>query len=496
MAWRGRADALSLVLAWHDREVHRQLAPSAGVGRSLFDAIEQVRVEALGARRMAGVASNLAALLVDQRGPRDEETLLGALPLLVRERLVPTPLPAAVRGTADRWRPSVEHRAGPELAQLTALVSQQRLFGEATLRLLRALDLLPKGEGRSGDAGPAPGDRADASFDAADAETDAREHHRSPPEALAEPTRDYRVFDRAGDRIVEAASLVTSAELDELRGRLDRELTGMASIVGRLATRLQRHLQAQKLCSWELDVDEGLLDASRLARVVTDPRRGLAFKREMESSFRDTIVTLLLDNSGSMRGRPIAVAAACADVLARTLERCGVKVEILGYTTRTWKGGAPRERWLAQGRPPRPGRLNELQHVVYKSADVPWRRARKNLGVLLHEDLLKQNLDGEALEWAHQRLLVRREERRILLVISDGAPIDEATMAANGADYLEGHLREVIERIERRSSVELAAIGIGHDVTRYYHRALSLVDVEELGRGLATALASLFQRRR
>ena len=304
---------------------------------------------------------------------------------------------------------------------------------------------------------------------------------------------DYRPFiSQASTRWCAAEELCEPEELDRLRGYLDKQLSHLQGVVARLANRLQRRLMAQQNRAWEFDLEEGLLDPARLPRIIIDPLHPLSFKREKETNFRDTVVTLLLDNSGSMRGRPITVAATCADILARTLERCGVKVEILGFTTRAWKGGQSREAWLAAGKPPNPGRLNDLRHIIYKSADAPWRRARKNLGLMMREGLLKENIDGEALDWAHKRLLARTEQRKILMMISDGAPVDDSTLSVNPGNYLERHLRWVIEEIETRSPVELIAIGIGHDVTRYYRRAVTIVDAEELGGAMTEKLAELF----
>jgi len=280
--------------------------------------------------------------------------------------------------------------------------------------------------------------------------------------------------------------------LERLRAFLDKQLAHLQGAVGRLANRLQRRLMAQQNRSWDFDLEEGYLDPARLTRLVIDPMQALSFKMERDTQFRDTVVTLLIDNSGSMRGRPITVAATCADILARTLERCGVKVEILGFTTRAWKGGQSREQWLTAGKPANPGRLNDLRHIIYKSADHPWRRARKNLGLMMREGLLKENIDGEALDWAHKRLLGRTEQRRILMMISDGAPVDDSTLSVNPGNYLERHLRWVIEEVETRSPVELIAIGIGHDVTRYYRRAVTIVDAEELGGAMTEKLAELF----
>jgi cobaltochelatase CobT len=307
------------------------------------------------------------------------------------------------------------------------------------------------------------------------------------------PPTDYKAFTTRFDEIIEADELCDEAELNRLRAYLDQQIGGLQSVVTKLANRLQRRLMAQQARSWDFDQEEGLLDAARLARVVVNPRHALSFKIERETEFKDTVVSLLIDNSGSMRGRPIAIAAICGDILARTLERCGVATEILGFTTRAWKGGQSREKWLAEGKPPQPGRLNDLRHIIYKKADEPMRRARKSLGLMMREGLLKENIDGEALLWAHTRLLARTEDRRILMVISDGAPVDDSTLSVNNAGYLETHLRKVIDWIEKQSPVQLVAIGIGHDVTRYYKRAVTIMDVEQLGGTIIEQLAGLFE---
>ena len=311
--------------------------------------------------------------------------------------------------------------------------------------------------------------------------------------ARTSTSSDYRAYTHKFDETIAAEDLCDTEELDRLRAYLDKQLSSLQGVVGRLANRLQRRLLAQQNRSWEFDLEEGQLDPVRLPRIIMDPYQALSFKREKDTDFRDTVVTLLLDNSGSMRGRPITVAATCADILARTLERCGVKVEILGFTTKAWKGGQSRESWLQGGKPANPGRLNDLRHIIYKSADAPWRRARRNLGLMMREGLLKENIDGEALDWAHKRMLGRPEQRRILMMISDGAPVDDSTLSVNSGNYLEKHLRGVIEEIETRSPVELIAIGIGHDVTRYYRRAVTIVDAEELGGVMTEKLAELFE---
>jgi len=544
---RGHADAIALRLACHDPAVHRKLAPGGQQARAVFEAIEQARVEAIGARRMGGVAKNLAAMLDDRfhRGKFDEITdradapLEDALAMLVRERLTGQTPPPMARKLVDLWRPLIEERAGRDLDRLERVLNDQRRFGDVVHDLLDCLDM---GEDRSSESDEDEGeegedrnqkdeagqdgeasDSAESEQMTAEAEASADELPDSASEAVdapatemaddaemtdsetaAEPWRprqprneprgpDYRPFTARFDEIVGAEELCEPEELDRLRGYLDKQLSHLQGVVARLANRLQRLLLAQQNRAWEFDLEEGLLDPARLPRVIVDPLHPLSFKREKDTDFRDTVVTLLLDNSGSMRGRPITVAATCADILARTLERCGVKVEILGFTTRAWKGGQSRESWLAAGKPANPGRLNDLRHIIYKAADAPWRRARKNLGLMMREGLLKENIDGEALDWAHKRLLARAETRKILMMISDGAPVDDSTLSVNPGNYLERHLRWVIEDIETRSPVELIAIGIGHDVTRYYRRAVTIVDAEELGGVMTEKLAELFE---
>ena len=544
---RGHADSIALKLACHDPNVHRKLVPGGQTARAVFEAVEQARVEAIGARRMSGVAKNLSAMIDDRfhRGKFDEVSdradapIEEALAMLVRERLTGMTPPPAARRLVELWRPLLEDRAGKNLNRLEKLIDNQSRFGDVVHDLLDDLDM---GEDRSSEADEEEGaegeqdkrkDKSgedgegeqseDAEARVDDAEVSGEEMsdttaessealsaemsddaEMGDSEAPAEPRRprrhganeprgpEYRPFIGKFDEMVPAEDLCEPEELERLRGYLDKQLSHLQGVVARLANRLQRRLMAQQNRAWEFDLEEGLLDPARLSRVIIDPLHALSFKREKDTKFRDTVVTLLLDNSGSMRGRPITVAATCADILARTLERCGVKVEILGFTTRAWKGGQSREAWLASGKPPNPGRLNDLRHIIYKSADAPWRRARKNLGLMMREGLLKENIDGEALDWAHKRLLARSEQRRILMMISDGAPVDDSTLSVNPGNYLERHLRWVIEEIETRSPVELIAIGIGHDVTRYYRRAVTIVDAEELGGAMTDKLAELF----
>ncbi|WP_421725422.1 cobaltochelatase subunit CobT [Bauldia sp.] len=542
---RGLGDSIALRLACHDAKVHRANQPEGKNARSVFDAIEQARVEALGALRMRGVSENLAAMLEDRyhRGKYDEITdradapLEDAVAMMVRERLTGEAPPESSRKIVDLWRDWIEERAGDDLTRLGETIDDQQQFGLTVRDLIAALDMADELGGESGeddeddnetgeadedegasDAGEAadassPEEIEAASDDSetgegeateADADemmedselTDAREAGESrraeAPFSNLPPVSDYRAFTIRYDEVIRAEELCDVAELDRLRAYLDKQLANLQGAVGRLANRLQRRLMAQQNRAWDFDLEEGIIDAARLSRVVTDPLHPLSFKVERDTEFRDTVVTLLLDNSGSMRGRPITVAATCADILARTLERCGVKVEILGFTTRAWKGGQSREAWLQAGKPPNPGRLNDLRHIVYKAADAPWRRSRRNLGLMMREGLLKENIDGEALAWAHSRLVGRPEQRKVLMMISDGAPVDDSTLSVNPGNYLERHLRHVIEEIETRSPVELLAIGIGHDVTRYYRRAVTIVDAEELAGAMTEKLAELF----
>ena len=545
---RGQADHLALRRAYHDPVTHARYRPTGSRAREIYDAVEDMRCQSLGANALAGVARNLAAALSDTLarkgvvagfGPR-LAPMTQALALLVRERLTGLPTPATGEELMSRWREELARRAARSLESLAAVVDDQQRFAFIVHDLVDDLDLgyeLGAAEERRRVAvAAAQAATGDAAAEAASAmpqlktlsgvmEQDAPplaegevvgsrlgsdDEAQRKPEAKAtgermtrellhddsdHPNRHYKVFTQAHDEVVAADQLCDDDERTRLRADLDRESRLLQPAVARLAIRLERLLLARQTRRWQFDLEEGVLDAARLARVVTDPLLPLSFRDETDTEFKDTVVSVLLDNSGSMRGRPILVAALCADVLARTLERCGVKVEILGFTTREWSGGVSREDWLAAGRPSAPGRLSDLRYIIYKPADVPWRRARRNLGVMLREDLLKDNIDGEALLWAHARLLRRTEQRRILMVISDGVPLDEATLSANPGGYLEQHLRNVVKWIEQRSAVELVAIGIGHDVTDFYQRAVAIADVDHLGGAMIGQLADLFADR-
>jgi cobaltochelatase CobT len=544
---RGQADAAALRLRHHDPGLHARRAPSGDLARRIYDRLEQARCEAVGARRMSGVAENLAAALeeryrgagYDEAVDRDEAALPDALALLARETMTGRRPPRSAARMVDLWRAELERRVGGELDRLGRDANDQAAFAARMRSILEALgfpeepeelehDSDAEGEdgdesaalddGEAGDEGEGRPEQMDgvelrdaAGDEASDAETledldleslemgdeapDMPGESAYPPDFGRNSPRgdEYKAYTTEFDEVVGAETLCDADEMNRLRQNLDQQLVNLQSVTARLANRLQRRLMARQTRAWEFDLEEGHLDSARLARVVANPSHPLSYKWEKETEFKDTVVSLLIDNSGSMRGRPIIVAATSADILARTLERCGVKVEILGFTTRAWKGGQSRERWLAHGKQPNAGRLNDLRHIVYKEADAPWRRARRNLGIMLREGILKENIDGEALLWAHQRLLARPEQRRILMVISDGAPVDDSTLSVNPSNYLERHLREVIEEIETRSPVQLLAIGIGHDVTRYYRRAVTLVDAEQLGGAVMEQLAALFE---
>ncbi|GAA4749224.1 cobaltochelatase subunit CobT [Sphingomonas daechungensis] len=543
---RGASDSLALRLRYHDDSLHAAAAPVDLEARAVFDALETARFEALGARTMSGVRANLSELTEARiRGDailrarsEDEVPLATAIGLLARERLTGDAPPQSAKAGLDLVAPWIEEKAGVDLDALAMTIDDQAAFAKIARRLLEDLDLAAgadeaqeppeaggdedegdDGTGEDGDDETESGATSDQTEmraeqveeegdgDTAPQDMELGEDELSDGDDTAEdafsipdrrnwdlsPQTDYKAFTTRFDEVVEAEELCDEEELTRLRAYLDQQMGGLHNVVTRLANRLQRRLMAQQARSWDFDQEEGLLDAARLARVIVNPMHSLSYKIERDTEFRDTVVSLLIDNSGSMRGRPIAIAAICADILARTLERVGVASEILGFTTRAWKGGQSRELWLSDGRPATPGRLNDLRHIVYKRADEPYRHAKRHLGLMMREGLLKENIDGEALLWAHNRLIARPEERRILMVISDGAPVDDSTASANGGAYLERHLRQVIEWIERRSTVELVAIGIGHDVTRYYSRAVTIMDAEQLGGAMIEQLANLFE---
>ena len=546
---RGTSDALALYHRYHNEKTHARYVPEGGTAQEIYEAMETARCEALGARDMPGTAGNIDAKIAsetDRMGYREikersEAPLSDAAGFLIRSLATGRELPEGAQNVLNLWRDFLETQAGKTIENVSDQLEDQSQFAKFARQVITDLgygdqlgndpdnmddedeeqfqddadeennpdstgeedsqdeesDANPEqSQEEQQDAGQASVSLDDDASDDMSEETELPEGE-SPveppaPQPISEADPNYKVFAREYDEEVHAEELAEPVELERLRAYLDQQLEPLKGAVSRLANKLQRRLQAQQNRSWLFDLEEGILDAGRLARIVANPTTPLSFKMEQDTEFRDTVVTLLLDNSGSMRGRPISIAAICADVLARTLERCNVKVEILGFTTRAWKGGQSRERWLNDGRPQQPGRLNDLRHIIYKGADAPWRRSRPNLGLMMKEGLLKENIDGEALEWAHRRMTARAEQRKILMVISDGAPVDDSTLSVNPANYLEKHLRDVIDMVERRNAVELLAIGIGHDVTRYYERAVTITDVEQLAGAMTEQLAALF----
>ena len=535
---RGQADLLALKIKNHDQLIHKKYLPSTPQAQKLYNAIEEARIEAVGAIDMPGCASNLNARNIasyrnstlNNITQKDEAPIAEAISLIIREKLTGFAPPHNTRKFVDLWRPHINDKALNELDKLKESIFDQDTFASKIPELLDAFDIASTlGEGDPSSSKNEEGESdvegseqentelsdefdpdetemldeeiTDDLIDLDDLEgvEDEGEDSSAPDnrgeiEETKQNTRQptYKVYTTEFDEIISAEEIADIDELDRLRNYLDKQISNLQGVVARLANKLQRKLMAQQNRSWDFDLEEGILDTARLVRVVTDPMHPLSFKMERDTDFRDTVVTLLIDNSGSMRGRPIMVAATCADILTRTLERCGVKAEVLGFTTKAWKGGQSRELWTNSGKPMRPGRLNDLRHIIYKSADAPWRRSKRNLGLMMKEGILKENIDGEALEWAYERIQKRQEQRKIMMVISDGAPVDDSSLSVNSGNYLELHLKKVINKIETNKDIELIAIGIGHDVTRYYKRAVTIIDVEELGGVMTEKLAELF----
>jgi len=537
-ALRGTSDRFALRVRFHDEAWHRGHRPQAGIAQEVFDSVEDARLASIGSYLMKGVGNNLNAQLeqhcqnqgFDKIENQSQAPLGEAVGMMIRERLTGIPLPPSAEKVAAQWREYIDEHIGTDMEDLHNCMFDQAEFARRVRRIIADLGLSDEWgeEGGEGDAeeeqqseemeseagdeasqdeASGDADMTDAiegevpvdvdAMDMAEAEGD-QDEAGAPPDGAFEKSWnrprevDYKPFTSAFDEMVPASDLCEPAELDRLRGVLDKHLQNSQIVISKLANRLQRKLMAQQNRTWEFDQEEGMLDTSRLPAIIIDPFHPLAFKREKEMKFRDTVVSLLIDSSGSMRGRSITIAAMCADILGRTLERCAVKVEILGFTTRAWRGGQSRELWLQQGKPPHPGRLNDLRHIIYKAADAQWRRARNNLGLMMREELLKENIDGEALLWAHNRIVHRDEERKILMVISDGLPVDNSTLLVNPSNYLEQHLKYAIDKIENHSPVELVAIGIGHDVTHHYRRAVTITDAEQLGDAMIEQLVDLF----
>jgi cobaltochelatase CobT len=540
---RGEADSLALYLAHHKEMIDEKYSPQGQNAKGIYNSLEKVRCDAIGSNSMTGVSNNLVEMektkikrkVLSVNNDSPEGKMIEALSYIVMERLTGNKIDEA-QEYIQPWKKWIEERAETSIDKLIKSVQDQKEYAKITRKLIGDLELGdelgedPTEEDQEDDSNENENEEfSDAEEDEStsddETQSDDMEADDGTPEeddsletemsevgeesdneddSLAQSARGrgndneqrrelpYKIFTEKYDEEIKAVDLCEMEELERLREYLDQQLNHLQGAVTRLANKLQRKLLAQQNRSWEFDLEEGLLDVSKLTRVIIDPTSALSFKMEKDIEFRDTVVSLLIDNSGSMRGRPITIAAMCADILARTLERCSVKTEVLGFTTKAWKGGKSRESWLEEGKQPAPGRLNDLRHIIYKTADEPWRRSKRNLGLMLREGLLKENIDGEALEWAHKRLLGRTEQRKILMVISDGAPVDDSTLSVNAGNYLERHLKQVIQKIELDSSIELTAIGIGHDVNRYYRKAVTIVDAEQLGGAITEQLAGLF----
>ena len=542
---RGESDEIAIKLKYHDTKIHKNLKPNSDLASQIFNIAEEARIESIAGKKYLGVKKNINQLiekkyetnLINPPGDDDQTSFVNALHLFLRNNLSGAEPPENSNKVMKLWNSWLEKRIGKITSQLKQTTNNQAAFGERMQELLTALkseigdienndgnkdneDTEDSNSDENSDdqdnssQGESEDDEGDGLESGIDENTDTTDMENNMEESDGEedgdgdneiaakpftgknysenPLNKYKIYTNLFDEIVNATELCENEELFRLRKTLDKQLETLQGAVSRLANKLQRKLQARQNRTWEFDLEEGMLDAAKLARVVTQPLSPLSYKIEKEMNFKDTIVTLLIDNSGSMRGRPITIAAISADILARTLERCGVKVEILGFTTKAWKGGQSREKWINEGKQNHPGRLNDLRHIIYKAADAPWRRSKNSLGLMLREGILKENIDGEALIWAHERLLGRHEDRKIIMVISDGAPVDDTTLSTNSGNYLEQHLKGVISYIENKSPVELIAIGIGHDVTRYYKKAVTLTDADHLAGAMTEQLADLF----
>ena len=539
---RGEADSLALYLRHHKEMVDKKYEPQGQNARGIYNILEKVRCDAIGANSMSGISKNLHQMEINKikrkmlsvNNDNPETKMIEALSYMVMERLTGNKIDEA-QEYIEPWKDWIEERANTSIDQLVKSFNNQSEYAKITRKLIGELELGdelgedPDDDDQDEDEEQNTQEETMDSEDSSSSEDESQsddmdiddgipeedesidadmsemgEESDNDDDTMAQAARGrgndsetrrelpYKIFTEKNDEQIKAIDLCEIDELDKLREYLDQQLNHLQGAVTRLANKLQRKLLAQQNRSWEFDLEEGLLDVSKLTRVIVDPTSPLSFKMEKDIEFRDTIVSLLIDNSGSMRGRPITIAAMCADILARTLERCSVKTEVLGFTTKAWKGGKSREEWIESGKQPAPGRLNDLRHIIYKTADEPWRRSKRNLGLMLREGLLKENIDGEALEWAYSRLISRPEQRKILMVISDGAPVDDSTLSVNAGNYLERHLKQVIQKIEIDPSIELTAIGIGHDVNRYYRRAVTIVDAEQLGGAITEQLAGLF----
>ena len=540
---RGAADNEALIYKYRNNDTYSEFLPNKEKNKKIYESLENTRIQILGSKYMRGVKSNLLSLYEKNCNEKNYSNVTSqsdleiehALEIYLKKKIDTNIVPKSASHALSYWSKWLDSKVGTSIDDLLENVDNQEKFAKLTNKLISDLKLYDTNENKDESEDDNKGqqteeldnpdiDETESQSSMSDDDMDNTEEEvqseesELPVDENNEEMQDleddgsenvkpqykesksvetilseYMVYSNKYDEIITAQDLCEDEELNRLRKYLDQQLKSFQTIISRLANRLQRKLLAKQNRSWEFNIEEGLLDTSRLTRVITDPFYSLSFKKEKDTDFKDTVVSLLIDNSGSMRGRPITVAAMSADILARTLEKCGVKVEILGFTTKAWKGGKSRESWMQNNKPPSPGRLNDLRHIIYKAADEPWRRSKKNLGLMMRQGLLKENIDGEALLWAHKRLQTRYEARKILMVISDGAPVDDSTLSVNSGNYLEKHLRGAINWIENKSDVQLLAVGIGHDVTRYYKKAVTIVDAEQLADVMTEQLVDLFE---
>ena len=540
---RGAADNEALIYKYRNNDTYSEFLPNKEKNKKIYESLENTRIQILGSKYMRGVKSNLLSLHEKNCNEKNYSNVTSqsdleiehALEIYLKKKIDTGIVPKSASHALSYWSKWLDSKIGTSIDDLLESVDNQEKFAKLVNKLISDLKLYDTNENKDESEDDNKGQQTEELDNPDIDETESQssmsdddmenteeevqsEESELPVDENNEEMQDleddgsenvkpqykesksvetilseYMVYSNKYDEIITAQDLCEDEELNRLRKYLDQQLKSFQTIISRLANRLQRKLLAKQNRSWEFNIEEGLLDTSRLTRVITDPFYSLSFKKEKDTDFKDTVVSLLIDNSGSMRGRPITVAAMSADILARTLEKCGVKVEILGFTTKAWKGGKSRESWMQNNKPPSPGRLNDLRHIIYKAADEPWRRSKKNLGLMMREGLLKENIDGEALLWAHKRLQNRYEARKILMVISDGAPVDDSTLSVNSGNYLEKHLRGAINWIENKSDVQLLAVGIGHDVTRYYKKAVTIVDAEQLADVMTEQLVDLFE---
>jgi len=538
---RAFADSEALKIRYTNEKIYKENEPDRPMAKSLYAIAEKIRYEKIGSEKLKGVKNNITECYQSKfKGKKTEETKTGsdvpiteAFELYLRSHFFTIKQNQITREKLSHWKNLFNKNLKSNLVELEKCIEDQKKFSQIVTNLIQKLNFddsdtkEKKEENKTEENDPNSEDSSNeddsseknednqentASLSVADENVnsineDEDINDKETKEIEGDPSfqrksskkflkSKYKIFTNEYDEIKEAKELETEDEILRLRKSLDQQLTALQNIIAKLANKLQRQLLAKQNRSWNFDLEEGLLDSSKLSRIIIDPFHPLSYKMEKKTEFKDTVVTLLIDNSGSMRGRPISVAAICADILSRTLERCSVKVEILGFTTKNWKGGKSREKWNLNNKPVNPGRLNDLRHIIYKSADVPWRQSKKNLGLMLKEGLLKENIDGEALLWAFKRLAKRKEERKILMIISDGAPVDDSTLSVNSGDYLEKHLKQTVKWIEENSSIEILAVGIGHDVTRYYKKAIKIADVQELGDVMINQLTKLFSEKK